>query len=182
MHSSAHGDAHPQPPKNHPTGSGGPGRSSADICLHKAFAHRQERVLFSPCQQSERSSRFPSIRIQGCREKAALIIANYCSWADSTRVSSAAPSPPPALLCLPTDPRQPLTALAPAWPRSTGLQHRAMGIIHISAPTLRVGKADGAQGMCPRAWQGRASPPQTQGDSLVPPMPLPSRCSFYLPK
>lgn len=107
----------PRPPKIHPTGAGGPGsRSSpAEFCLHKALARRQERVLFSPCRQPERWLRFPGIRIQGCREEAALIIANYCSRADSTRVSSAAPSPPPAPLRLPTDPRQPRTlpVLAP---------------------------------------------------------------------
>lgn len=164
-HSSAHGDSPPQPPKNHPIGAGGPGSSStpADICPREALARRQERVLFSPCRQPKRSPRFPGIRIQGCREEGALIIANYCSRADSTRVSSAAPGPPPALLHLPTDPRQPLASPAPACPRSTGLQHCVQGIIHTPAPTLRGERLTGHKGCTPEpgAWLRGASPART---------------------
>jgi len=137
-------------------------------------------VLFSPCQQPERLLRFPSIRIQGCREEAALIIANYCSRADSTRVSSAAPGPPPSSAASAHGPpAAPLPSPVPS-PRgcSTG------GMLHIPAPTLQKEKWTGHKGCSPepRAWQRGASPPQTQGDSPVPQTPPPPRCSFYLPK
>lgn len=64
------------------------------------------------CFLADISPRFPSSPTRGCREEAALIIANYCSRADGTRMSSAAPSPPSAMLHLPTDPRQPLSTPA----------------------------------------------------------------------
>lgn len=134
----------PPEPQNHLAGAGVLGAAQPQ---QTSPAQGRSGCCFLP----DSSPRFPSIHIRGCQEEAALIIVNYCSRADSTRMSSAAPSPPSAMLHLPNDLRQPLSTPAPACPRSTGLQHCAQGIIRIPAPTLWVGKVDRAPEMRPKA-------------------------------
>lgn len=121
----------------------------------QGIARKKERVLFSPWQQPERSPRFPGICVQGCREKATLIIANYCSRADSTHTSSAAPSPP-RLCC--GCPRTP-AAHGPQWPTGPGSPRTPAAHSRCTVPGDHPhpsahspqGNGDKAQGMRPRA-------------------------------